>query len=131
MRNILSEFLSNRKATADDKKKQAAAIRYAIMTDGGVAKRLLGNPDFIRFCVLLSEDREALNDNLLKDDPKAPKTHDQNVRLIARINQIDKVLAKARSMIWQMENLTEVRAAMQEKTHAVQDRGNKTGGRNE
>lgn len=129
MKNILKEFLNRRKKTAEDVKAEAEKNRMRILSDGQVAKRLLANVDFISFCQRLAEDREALNEALL-DEKDGPKTEYQRTRLISRVHQIDMVLGKARSMIWQMENLTEVRAALQEKTHVGQAHGKQTGGRN-
>lgn len=129
IRKFLNDFINKRKETAEDKIKKAAIIRQKIMADGEMAKNLLANPDFIRFCACLIEDRDALNANLLQEDPKAIRDEKEYVRLVARINQIEKILGKPKSMIWQMENLTEVRAAVKEKqTRVRQAHGNKTGG---
>ena len=98
-------------------------------------KRLVDNHDFKLFCQICSEDRELLNKNLLDMEVTNPLVKDidrQRERLIARINQIDRVLHKPKQLIWQMENLTEIRLAIKEKirkkTHERQALGNKTGG---
>lgn len=113
---------------SEDAKKEGAIQRQKIMQDAEVAKRLQINLDFIRFCELLEEDREILNKNLLSETDQEIKTSDQRTRLIARIFQINKILGKPKSLIWQMENLTEVRAAIQEQALVRQAHGNKTGG---
>jgi hypothetical protein len=129
--NRLKKVLDRRNRTSEDAKNEAAKIREQIMTDGNVAKRLMDNPDFVRFCEILGEDRDDLLQSLIKENPEKIKSHEQNVRIIARINQLDKILGKPKSMIWQMENLTEVRAAVQEQTRVRQAHGNKTGGNDE
>lgn len=129
MRKFL-DFLAKRKQTAEDVAKAATVKRAQIMSDGATMKRLMSSQDFIRFTELLIEDKEALVANILAEDPKAVRDQAQYVRLVARINQIDKILGKPKSMIWQMENLTEVRTALQEQTHVRQAHGNQTGGNN-
>lgn len=128
MRQIFESFLNLRKKTPDDVKVMGAATRSKIIARGQAMKRLAINEDFIEFCKSLEEDKQSLIELLLNEELNTMKSSEQKIRLIARINQIDKTIGKARSLIWQMENLTEVRAAMQEKTHAVQDRGKNTGG---
>ena len=90
-------------------------------------KRLISNSDFIRYCEMLCEDRDALNKNLL-DEKFQMKDDRQRTRLIARISQIDFDLNKPKSAVWMMENLTEVREAIKDRTRVRQAHGNKTGG---
>lgn len=102
--------------------------RAKIIATGSAMKRLISNPDWQILVDELEKDQEELNKNLLNEDIEI--NQDRRTRLIARINQIDRVIKKPGSLIWQMENLTEVRAAIQEKTKALvgQAHGNKTGG---
>jgi len=107
---------------------EGAKHRENIIFRAEAMKRLLSNADFTIYCEVLGEDKEALNDNLLAEDTNNMKSAEQHIRLIARINQIDKCLGKPKSLIWQMENLTEVREAIKEQTRERQALGNKTGG---
>ena len=107
---------------------EGALRREQIINDAEAMKRLSDNPDYKRFCELLLVDRKGLIDNLLNENTNDIKNAEQKTRIIARINQIDKVLSKPKSLIWQMENLTEVRTAIKDRTHERQALGNKTGG---
>lgn len=110
-----------------EERKEGAEKRARIISDAQVMKRLSENGDFKRFCELLFEDRECLN-NALIGEGLVIRDRDQRTRYIARINQIDKILNKPKSLIWQMENLTEVREAIKDRTRVRQAHGNKTGG---
>ena len=105
----------------------AASKRQQIISDAGAMTRLSQDLDFQRFCDLLLEDKEALNQTLLNTG-ESTGNDELRIRLIARINQIDRSLSKPKSLIWQMENLTEVRAAIKEQSLERQALGNKTGG---
>ena len=105
----------------------ASSKRQQIISDAGAMTRLSQNVDFKRFCELLLEDRELLNHTLLNTG-ESTGNDELRIRLIARINQIDRNLSKPKSLIWQMENLTEVRAAIKEQSLERQALGNKTGG---
>lgn len=102
--------------------------RQQIINDAEAMKRLQKSPDFQRFCEMLLEDRKGLNENLLNENLNNMKNAPQHIRLIARINQIDKVLKKPQSLIWQVKNLTEVRETIKEQTRERQALGNKPGG---
>ncbi len=125
MRKFLSQIWNKK---PEEVTKAAAIKREQIMEAGALAKRLMVNEDFGKFMALLKEDKDILIANLLDESSGNMKTAEERVRLIARINQIDKVLGKPRSMVWQMESLTEVRTAMKEQTRVRQAHGNKTGG---
>ena len=116
---------------SEEERKEGELHRRQIIQDAEAMKRLEQYPEFKRFCELLKEDKEYLIKNLLAEDDKNIKTSDQRTRLIARVYQIDKILNKTKGLVWQVENLTEVRAAIQEQTHVRQAHGNKTGGQNE
>jgi len=107
---------------------EGARRREKIISRAEAMKRLSQNIDFQVYCEILKEDRQALNENLLNEESNNMKTAEQKIRLIARINQIDKCLKKPQSLIWQMENLTEIRDAIKEQTRERQALGNKTGG---
>jgi mevalonate pyrophosphate decarboxylase len=92
-------------------KKQASEVRRQIIDDAQVVIKLNKNDDFKRFIEMLKEDREGLNKTLL-DEKLVIKDRDKRTRLIARINQIDSILDKPRSLIWRMDNLTEVRETL-------------------
>ena len=123
MKRAWSQF--NKPKLADAELAEGAEKRAKIISLGQAMKRLEANTDFDLFLSALRQDREGLNSGLLKGD----NDDRENVRLIARINQIDQVLKKTKHLIWQMENLTEVRAAIKEQQSLVrQAHGNKTGG---
>ena len=102
--------------------------REKIINDAQAMKRLCQGPDFQVYCKLLEEDKEGLTRTLLSEDLSRIMSHEQNVRLKARIHQIDKCLKKPNSLIWQMEHLTEYRDAIKAKTRVRQAHGNKIGG---
>jgi len=108
---------------------EGQAKREKIINDAQAMERLAANPDYQRLCELLNHDREGLVLTLLGDDLGKMLEHDQNIRLKARIHQIDRVLNKPNSLVWQMKNLTEVRGAIKEQTRVRQAHGTKTGGK--
>jgi hypothetical protein len=124
-------FFNRSQKLKEEEKEEGARKRQQIISDAQAMKRLQQNDDFKRFCELLKEEKEEINGFLLNENGGAMKENEARTRLIARINQIDRVLNKPRSLIWQMENLTEVRAAIREQhqTHERQALGNKTGGK--
>lgn len=101
-----------RNAVSHKEDQEGAVKRQKIIDDAEAMKRLVSNPDFIRFCEIMQDDREGLNKNLIDGE----NDNETRIRLIARINQIDRNLKKPQSIIWQMENLTEVRDAIKEQT---------------
>lgn len=115
------------KKTTQVEAEEGSKKRQQIIHDAEAMTRLSQNSDFKRFCELLVEDRESLNRMLLNTGESAGND-ELRIRLIARINQIDRSLSKPKSLIWQMENLTEVRAAIKEQSLERQALGNKTGG---
>ena len=115
--------LFNKKLSKDEVEK-AQIKREQIRADAEIMTRLASNSDFGRFCKLLLEDREDLNKFLLNEDSENIRSNDARTRLIARINQIDRILKKPQSIIWQMKNLTEVREAVKEQTRVRQAHGN-------
>lgn len=119
---MIKELTKEEKVTGQEKREQ-------IINDAQTMKRLSENADFKRFCELLTKDREGLIKTLLNEDMHTIMSNEQNIRLKARIFQIKQILKKPRSLIWQMENLTEVREAIKAKTRVRQAHGTKTGGR--
>ncbi len=128
MRNI---FQNKSKSKLTEKEKEKGAIkRQEIIQNAEAMKRLKTNPDFIRYCDILKIDRDKLNDSLLSHEGYGINSHEYRIRIIARINQLDRMMKKPKQLIWQMENLTEIRDAIKDKTHERQALGNKTGGEN-
>ena len=123
-------FFQRRIAKKMEEKEDGEVKRQQIIADAQAMRRLQENADFKRFCGILIEERSDLNDFLLNENGGAMKDNDFRTRLIARINQIDRVLNVPKSLVWRMENLTEVRNAIkaQHQTHERQALGNKTGG---
>jgi len=117
---MLNRLLGRKEKLSEIELEKGAKKRQQIITDAGAMKRLSENADYKRFCELLKEDRQGLVENLLNEHANDMKSAEQKIRLIARINQIDKVLKRPRSLIWQMENLTEVREAIRERTRERQ-----------
>lgn len=107
---------------------EAAIKRQQILDDADAMKRLSAMPEFIRYCELLEAEKKGINAMLLDRNCFSERTNDEKNIMIARINQIDSDIKKPRSLIWQMENLTEVRGAIKEQTCDRQTVGNKTGG---
>ena len=107
---------------------KGAKKREKIINDAQAMKRLLANPDFQCYCEMLKVDKEGLIGTLLSDGLHSIMSNEQNIRLKARIHQIDKMLKKPSSVIWQMEQLTEVREAIKARTRVRQAHGTKTGG---
>ena len=103
-----------KKKTPQQMEKDAATAeaRQKIINDGQAMKRLQENPDFKKYQEILRYDRAKLLEGLLKENVNTLKGAECNMRLIARINQIDSCLKKPGSVIWIMKNLTEVRGAM-------------------
>ena len=133
MLNRISERLSarlfgNKKHLKEAELAEGAKRREQIITRAEAMKRLSGNEDFKLLIEILLEDRQDLVFNLLDENTNNMKSSEQKIRLTARINQIDKLIQKPKSLIWQMENLTEVREAIQEQSRERQALGNKTGG---
>lgn len=97
--------------------------REQLIKDGSSMKRLMENDDFKRFCDLLKMDAENLNHFLLSESVNMGDrmtTDLVRVRLIARINQIDRCVSKPRSICWQVKNLTEVRDTIKAQNHERQ-----------
>lgn len=116
---------------AQKESKEGAIKRAKIIAVGMAMKRLIDNPDFKLLVEELEDDKVQMNKNLLNEEINLADRETQRTRLIARINQIDRLIAKPTTLIWQMENLTEVRAAIKEQTQQTlvrQAHGNKTGG---
>jgi hypothetical protein len=116
-----------------DYKKQAKEVeasvkRQQIYDDAGLMKKLQQMPEFIRYCELLESEKQNLIGVLTSKFTFVSQTNEEKISLVARINQIESDINKPRSLIWQMENLTEVREAIRERTHERQALGNKTGG---
>lgn len=107
---------------------EGAQKRQQIIQDAQAMKRLLDIPEFKRFIELLNQDMELLNNTLLNGEAFGVEANEMRIRLIARINQIERIITKPKSLIWQMENLTEVRDAIKQQTLERQALGNKTGG---
>lgn len=107
---------------------EGAKKRQQIIQDAQMMKRLLEGVDFQRFIELLKQDMEGLNNTLLNIEAFGQEAAEMRIRLIARINQIERVINKPKSLVWQMENLTEVRDAIKQQTRERQALGNKTGG---
>jgi len=105
-----------------------AKHREKIISRAEAMKRLSVNDDFKLYCEILREDKQRLIDNLLCEEANNMKSAEQKIRLVARINQIDKCVSKPKSLVWQMENLTEVREAIKEQSLVRQAHGKKTGG---
>jgi len=125
VKNLFNQIFKRK--SKEDIALESEAKRQEIRLRGEAAKRLLMNPDYQLLEKVHKEDKERLLLTLLDEDITEMKTDDMRVRLIARINEIDSLLNKPRSLIWQMENLTEVRTALKE-AHERQALGNKTGG---
>lgn len=102
--------------------------RQQIIQDAQMMKRLLDIAEFKRFIEILKLDMEGLNNTLLNGEAFGQEANEMRIRLIARINQIERIINKPKSLVWQMENLTEVRDAIKEQTRERQALGNKTGG---
>jgi len=117
---------------SEDEKYKAATKRQEIINNAEAMKRLIINPDFQVFCEMLEKDKELATKRLLNEKPAGSEnplvSNEFRVRMIARVNQIDRILNKPKQSIWQLKNLTEVRAAVKEKTHERQALGKKTGG---
>ena len=128
LNRLLNKFSGRKEKLSQQEIDEGAKKRQQIINDAEAMKRLSENTDFKRFCEILKEDRQGLVDNLLNEHTNDMKSAEQKIRLIARVNQIDKTLKKTQSLIWQMENLTEVRDAIKERTREGQALGNKTGG---
>jgi len=126
----MKKLLNNlrRKQTPEERAEISAVARQQIITDAEAMKRLSQNEDYIRFNDILRTDKEKLISSLLDENTNTLKSAEQKIRLIARINQIDRTLNKPKSLIWQMETLTEVRGAIKDQTRERQALGNKTGG---
>lgn len=107
---------------------EGAKKRQQIIQDAQLMKKLMDDSGFKRFMELLNKDKEDLNNTLLNIEAFGVEANELRVRLIARINQIERIISKPKSLIWQMENLTEVRDAIKQQTHERQALGNKTGG---
>jgi len=114
MNKMLRRIQAKRKRLKQEEADEGARRRQLIINDAGTMLRLSQSPDFQRFVELLKEDREGLNKSLLNPNMSLDtKIQDRmRERLIARIDQIDRTLTKPRSLIWRMENLTEVRDAI-------------------
>lgn len=125
---VLNKLRVRKDKLSEEEKMEGAKRRERIIADAEAMKRLSENADYKRYCELLLEDRQCLVENLLAEDANNMKSAEQKIRLIARINQIDRDLKKPKSLIWQMENLTEIREAIKEQTHERQALGKKTGG---
>ena len=97
---------------SNDEIENASKKRMKIMHDGEVMGRLKNNPDFIEFLKMLEEDKEGLIQTLLNENINTVSNTGLKIRLIARINQIDRVIKKPQTLIWRMKNLTEVRTAL-------------------
>jgi len=76
------------------------------------------NPDYMRFCEIMEDDKKGLNRTLLMmtGHGEGLAGNEFRIRLIARINQIDRMLKKPKDLEWQAENLTEIRDAIKDKT---------------
>lgn len=128
LNRMLNRLRGRKEKLTEAENIEGAKRRERIIADAEAMKRLSENADYKRYCELLLEDRQGLVDNLLAEDTNNMKSAEQKIRLIARINQIDRDLKKPKSLIWQMENLTEIRNAIKEQTHERQALGKKTGG---
>lgn len=117
------------KKLSQEELQEGARKREQIINDARAMKRLEENADFKRFCEMLLGDRKGLISFLLNESINNMKSSEQKIRIIARINQIDRILKKPQSLIWQMKNMTEVRGVIKEQTHDRQAVGNKTGGK--
>lgn len=115
----------------EERAAESARKRQIIIDDAQAMRRLVENEDFKRFIVVLNEEKQSVNAALIDKYTYASRTNEEKISLIARINQIESVIKKPRSLIWQMENLTEVRGAVKNKTRERQALGKKTGGQYE
>lgn len=96
-----------------DKKSEIALNRQAILDKGIAMQRLLKNPDFIVFVEDLDKDRHALLANLLNENSVSMTDNTTRTRIIARINQIDKLTFKPKQAIRTMMALKEIREGRQ------------------
>jgi len=128
MKSRIKNLLTRKKALSADEKAEGARKRQYIIDGAEAMRRLMVNPDFIFFMEAIEKDKEGLVSTLLNENINVPGNDEFRIRLIARVNQIDRVLKKPKQFIWQLENLTEVRAAIKKQTLERQALGNKTGG---
>lgn len=109
-------------------KEKGAIKRQKIISDAEAMKRLAENPDFKIYCELLETEAEGLRNQYEDKYTYVSRTNEEKISLIARINQIKSDLRKPGHVIWMMENMTEVREAIKDKTRVRQAHGTKTGG---
>ncbi len=108
---------------------EGARKRQQIIDDAHAMQRLQSNEDFQRFCALVKEEQAQIVAFLMDENGGAMKENDARTRLIARSNQIDRVLNIPKSLVWQMENLTEVRDAIKEQQKAAAKNPREAGSR--
>jgi len=95
--------------------------RQLIMREAEAMKRLINSPDFKIFTDMITKDKENLNKTLLNENITVGDRLANDairIRLIARINQIDSMLAIPRRSLWRLKNMTEMRDII--KTHERQ-----------
>lgn len=117
----MKNWFQKRKDLKRQELEEGARKRQQIIEDAQAMKRLVGNEDFNRFCDILNAERDEINAFLIDENGGAMKDNDARTRLIARINQIDRVLRLPETLVWRMENLTEVRDALKEQQKAAKN----------
>jgi len=100
-----------------NKDENADQKRQEILDKGLAMQRLLRNSDFIIFIEDLNNDRRALINGLLNENSTAMADNTVRTRMIARINQIDRLLQKPQQAIRIMKALKEVREATEHKNN--------------
>ncbi len=112
MKNNKEEIKEQHQIEQDEK-------RQHIINRGLAMARLTQNPDFIMLVEDLNEDKRSLTLSLFNESSTTMSEDRVRTRLIARVNQIDRVMQKPQQAIRLMKALKEVREVINQDKNNV------------